>query len=71
MRGDGEDAGFGAERFLDTPPGNDRDDDRTGDVCDLSLVHLLPAFSLILLRPDSSASGPTDSDNELTNCAIR
>ena len=62
-----EDAGFGAERLLNAPPSNECDDNWTGDVCDLSFIHLLPTFSLDLLRPDSKASGPTDSDNELTN----
>ena len=71
MRGEGDDgaeeAGLGAKYLLDTPPDSERDSNRTGDVCNLSLIHLLPTFSRNLLRPDSSASGPTDSDNELTN----
>ena len=75
MRGEGdyssEDAGLGAERFLDAPPGDERDGNWAGDVCNLALIYLLPTFSLNLLRPDSSASGPTESDNELTNWAIR
>ena len=67
QRDDGpKDASFRSEGLLDAPPSDDFDHKRTDEVGDPPLVHFLPTFSLAFLRPDSSTSALTESDNELT-----